>query len=144
VVATVATKGQGLQEVKDALPQAKAGKMDPWLKEQLDLLTEETRHQGDALLILEEDPDVTATTEMPALWAGGKRFTCAAAAMVDRIISQVVTRRKGEAKASAPAWGSSWCGLWWESRPLLFSLWPCIISSAFLWPRWWWTLRRRW
>lgn len=95
VVGTVAVKGQGLQEVKDALPKARAGKMDPWLKEQLELLTEETRHQGDALMILEEDPDVTAYHGNAGIAGRREEIYLRRRRMVDHVIAQVVTQKDG-------------------------------------------------
>jgi ferrous iron transport protein B len=98
VVGTVAVKGQGLQEVKNALPEAKAGNMDPWLKEQLDLLTEETRHQGDALMILEEDPDVTVYHGNAGIVGRREEIYLRRRRMVDQLITRVVTQKE-EAKS---------------------------------------------
>jgi ferrous iron transport protein B len=62
VIPTVAVKGEGLTEIKEAIPTARKGKnifdSNPFLKQQLTSLGEKTGNQAEALMIMEGDPDV--------------------------------------------------------------------------------------
>ncbi len=60
VVPTVATRKQGLEEVKQAVGRARPGHSLPELEEMLPLLEKRTRCRATALLILEGDPFIAA------------------------------------------------------------------------------------
>lgn len=58
VVPTVATRRQGIDELKAAIDSARPGHIDPELHKKLHLLHDRVANQGEALLILEGDPIV--------------------------------------------------------------------------------------
>lgn len=60
VIPTVATQKSGLANIKEAIAQARPGIIDPDLKNQLLAMCTRVSKQGDALLILEDDPHVSA------------------------------------------------------------------------------------
>lgn len=62
VVPTVAVRREGFDEVRDALPQARAGRSDPELQERLSELQDRVRRRPEALLVLEGDPYVSERT----------------------------------------------------------------------------------
>lgn len=70
VIAASAIEGIGVQEVKEAIDRASVGIIEPALKARLDEMKDKADTQGDALLILEDDPHVAERHNMAC---GGKR-----------------------------------------------------------------------
>jgi ferrous iron transport protein B len=60
VIATAAVKGTGIEELKSALPAARAGHGDPALQDELAGLERHTGLRSHALLVLEGDEEVSA------------------------------------------------------------------------------------
>jgi len=58
IIPTVATKKSGIEELKDAISTARPGIIEHELKNQLLSMQSRVSKQGDALLILEDDPNV--------------------------------------------------------------------------------------
>ncbi|MGM0471861.1 MAG: ferrous iron transport protein B [Bacillota bacterium] len=66
VVPTIATDGQGLEELAQTIDQAQVGNSSLQLEEELRKVTEETGSQAEALLVLEGDEDVSAKHNLEA------------------------------------------------------------------------------
>lgn len=58
VIPTVAVAKKGIEDLKRAIPMAKAGNADPLLKEELDMMEAQGLSRSDALMILEGDEEV--------------------------------------------------------------------------------------
>ncbi len=58
IIPTVAIKKQGVQAVKERVLEARVGHSDPKLQTEIDKLANKVHHRAEALLILEDDPNV--------------------------------------------------------------------------------------
>ncbi|MCK4261406.1 MAG: ferrous iron transport protein B [Halanaerobiales bacterium] len=58
VIPTVAIKKEGIQEVKNRVEEARVGNSDPKLQRDLNKLISKVHHRAEALLVLEDDPNV--------------------------------------------------------------------------------------
>lgn len=60
IVPAVATRRQGIEQLKKCLPKASKGKIDPELQQKIEELNGQVHFPGEALLVLEGDPIVSA------------------------------------------------------------------------------------
>lgn len=121
VVPTVAVRGEGLDELKARLSEARPGNPTPGLEPLLREMVSRGGGRGEALLILEGDPHVAARHGLPP---GERREEIYGRrrAHVNRIVERVVAEeRRGAALGQR-------LGLWmlspWTGAPILvFALW---------------------
>jgi len=100
VVETVAVEGRGIRELSAALPQARRGRGDAELAEQLDAMCGLVGNRAEALLVLEGD---IAVSERHGLPPGGLRneIYTRRRRRVDALASRVVTEELREASFRA-------------------------------------------
>lgn len=96
VVPTVATKKQGINELKAAIEKARSGHIDPGLHKKLHLLHDRVGNQGEALLILEGDP-IVAQRHGIEPGADREEIYLQRRARVNDIIGHVVTQSRNGA-----------------------------------------------
>ncbi|ADL13284.1 ferrous iron transport protein B [Acetohalobium arabaticum] len=94
VIGTVATEGQGMDKVKEALFKARTGRSDHKLQRKLKRFNNRV-NQPEALLILEDDPDLAEKYGIKFSDEGKNREKIyrRRRKRIDRIINRVVTRR---------------------------------------------------
>lgn len=95
VIGTVATEGQGMDKVKDALFKARIGRSSPKLQRKLDRISNRVKNQPEALLILEDDPDLAEKygIELSAEGKNREEIYRRRRKRINRIIKRVVTKR---------------------------------------------------
>jgi len=60
VIPTTATKGEGIDEVKKALPEARRGHRLPWVEKMIPTVLDRVDEESEALMVLEEDENILA------------------------------------------------------------------------------------
>ncbi|KXS45979.1 MAG: ferrous iron transport protein B [Candidatus Frackibacter sp. T328-2] len=95
VVPTIAPKGVGLNDVKEALTEARVGKTDQKLQQKIERVRGKVDSRPEALLILEDDPNVAERhgIEVPG---ERERIYKDRRKRVNKIIDRVVTRNENK------------------------------------------------
>ncbi|SDC03828.1 MULTISPECIES: ferrous iron transport protein B [unclassified Candidatus Frackibacter] len=95
VVPTIAPKGIGLNDVKEALSEARVGKTDQQLQQKIERVRGKVDSRPEALLILEDDPNVA---DRHGIDVPGERESIykERRKRVNKIIDQVVTRNENK------------------------------------------------
>jgi len=95
VVPTIAPKGVGLNDVKEALAEARVGKTDQKLQQKIERVRGKVDSRPEALLILEDDPNVAERhgIEVPG---ERERIYKDRRKRVNKIIDRVVTRNENK------------------------------------------------
>ncbi|OIQ12858.1 ferrous iron transport protein B [Neomoorella thermoacetica] len=110
VIPTVAVKGQGLKEVKQAVARARRGNSLPELEEMLPLLQHKTHSRAEALLILEGDPYVAARHHLKPI-DRQEEIYLARRRRVDAIVAAVIKET-----STGASWGTRLSR--WMMQPL--------------------------
>lgn len=110
VIPTVAVKGQGLKEVKQAVARARRGNSLPELEEMLPLLQHRTHSRAEALLILEGDPYVAARHHLKPI-DRQEEIYLARRRRVDAIVAAVIKET-----STGASWGTRLSR--WMMQPL--------------------------
>ncbi|OIQ60407.1 ferrous iron transport protein B [Moorella thermoacetica] len=122
VIPTVAVKGQGLKEVKQAVAHAQRGNSLPELEEMLPLLQQKTHSQAEALLILEGDPYVAARHHVKPI-DRQEEIYLARRRRVDAIVAAVVKET-----STGASWGTRLSR--WMMQPLTGI--PILVATLWL------------
>ena len=124
VIPTVATQKSGIDKVKEAMDSARPGIIEPELKERLLTMQNRVAKQGDALLILEDDPHVA---EYHGVEPGGMReeIYLRRRQRVDDIVGHVV-REESNNVAFRERLGQ------WMMRPLTgIAILLAVLAAAY-------------
>ncbi|MCM8899748.1 ferrous iron transport protein B [Caldicoprobacter algeriensis] len=90
VIPTIAVKGEGIEEVKEALGRARTGNRLPIVEENLHAVRHMVDEDSEALLVLEEDENIIARHNISGIKGMREQIYQARRARVDEIVKKVV------------------------------------------------------
>lgn len=90
VIPTVAVKGEGIEEVKEALDRARTGNRLPIVEENLQTVRHMVDEDSEALLVLEEDENIIARHNISGIKGMREQIYQARRERVDEIVKKVV------------------------------------------------------